>query len=264
MTDVAAADPLEGLFAQPEPVIEGEVLPPVDPPAAEAPAPKETVEEPKQVPLAALEDERRKRQDAERELETLRKPAAAPEVDPLTSFIGTEPDPATDPAGFARHMAKVTQFNQLNMRLDFSEKFARNHHGDELVNEAFAWANKQGEDDPDFMAKLIWDADPYGKAVKEFQAVKEVESLRTLPDEVRNGLDDDELAWLREHRAKKSGAAPAVNDPPVARTPTGQFKPAPRSPAPPKPSLASDTAALRGGNSAVPVGDGVAFDSMFK
>jgi hypothetical protein len=101
---------------EPEPKAEA----PKAPDKGEPPAP---TNEPT-VPRAALEDERRKRQEYERRLRELEEQKAK------------APDPVADPEGFRQHFEVQSQKALLNERLNMSEQLVRQTMGDDAVETA--------------------------------------------------------------------------------------------------------------------------------
>lgn len=145
-----------------EPVKAEEPTPAPEP----APAPEPKAEEPKpskvepgeptapkseeepRVPLKALEEERRKRQEYQRELESLRnapKPA----------------DPVVDPEGFRKQFEEQSQKALLNERLNMSEQIVRAHHGDDTVNAAMQAFEEAQQSNPGLRATILSSRHPY-------------------------------------------------------------------------------------------------------
>lgn len=88
------------------------------PTAAEKAKPATTTEEaPPHVPVKALQEERRKRQELERQLAALQQPKKLPDV-------------TTDPQGFQQHLNETLQSREVDMRVNLSAAFARKQYQD--------------------------------------------------------------------------------------------------------------------------------------
>jgi hypothetical protein len=273
-------DPLDGLFdgasGAPEAAAEAPAEPAAtevaaDPaePAAEAPAGQgEPAAEPKMVPIEALHEARRRAQEAEERLSRVGTPAKEGEeqAPPPRRFR----DPKEDPEGFAEDVFGNVQMNLVNQTINMSERFARKEHGDELIDKVRDWALAGFDNDPAFAQRVLTDPDPYGVAITEYNRHVAADRASKLPQEVLEGLDDEELAMLRSHRAAKqaattpSGGSTAGNSS-QPRDDKGQFQaPPPRRQveAPPA-SLTDAPGTSRRGHGAIPTGQGVAFGDTF-
>lgn len=87
------------------------------PTAAETVKPAITPEAAPQVPVKALQEERRKRQELERQLAALQQPQKVPDV-------------ATDPQGFQAHLNSTLQAREIDMRVNLSAAWARKQYQD--------------------------------------------------------------------------------------------------------------------------------------
>lgn len=108
-----------------EPPAEPEVEAPVEPAAAE-PAPQT-------VPLAVMMEERKRRQELEAQIAELN----APKQDAL-------PDVFENPEGFTAQIEARLNQHAENQKAVLSERFARNKHGNEVVDAAFQAAQASG------------------------------------------------------------------------------------------------------------------------
>ena len=186
--------------------------------------------EPGHVPLAAVLDEREKRQAAEkqlRELQQWREQVEAAQAQPLPP-----------------EQVLAQQRYQDNLR--YSRKFAERQYGKDFVAEVHQWAFDRCEHDPFFNAEMAAHDDPYEAAAQAYnreQVLKEV-----------SHADLDAFRAWKAVQAQAAGETPALH----AQTP------APQAPKPPPVSLAnaSGTGAL--GAAAVPNGDGEAYASLFR
>ena len=213
-------------------------------PVVETPSPQPEVIPPGHVPLAAILDEREKRQALEKrlaELEAAKQPQA-------------QIDPITDPEGFARDFETKVEKAKQDILFDTTHRFAVKSYGAEIVKAAEAALGEECKTNPAFFQTVMRQPDPYEFVVKWH---KRQQALAKLGD-------DDPDSWFEKQfaeRIKKDGyIAPA-------RDADGKFvaaSPAPATPTPlPKPSLASAPAAS-GSAPKTPQGDGVAFDEVFR
>lgn len=228
-TDGPARGP-DGKFISQQPEPAPEPIPAPDPaPLAEAPVPVPPAPEPGHVPLAAMLDERDKRQKLEAEVAEFRRLQAQQQSQRQA------PDPYEDPVAH-------TQNAVLNAKLDMSEEMARGKHGDELVEKAREWAMAKMGQSPAFQQEVLSNRHPYEFAVQAFQRDQIVSQLK--PSDL-----EQFKAWQAAQAAIQSlpAAAPAAIPQPVA--------------APPR-SLASATSA--GGVQHVPTGPGQAYDALFR
>ena len=175
-----------------DPVETGENEPSA-PPADEAPP----VKTQPTVPLAAIEDERRKRQSLEAQLEEtnaqLRRLIDGQQGQPEL------PDPYADPEGFAAHQAAQQEFAMRNAIAHLSEKQMRRAVGNEIVDAALEAARAAGVTQEFFNA-----ADPYGDLVDWHKA-----------QQVQNEIGNNPAAYRQRVRSeieaevlKKYGLAP--------------------------------------------------------
>lgn len=219
----------------PEPVAEPVVqsVPVVEPaPAAEVePQPREN--DGRFAPIAALQEERQKRQDAERrvsELEGRQQPAPQPQAI----------DPLDDPDGFNRNIEARIQATAAEQRFAMSERFSRKDHGDEAVDKAVSWATQRASTDPVFAASYMRDPDPIGYIVRQHQQADRLALLET-----------DEVAFARSIM-ERHGLTVATATPAPAPVPA---QPTPRS-------IAS--APSSGGQAEVAMGTQATVDAAFK
>jgi hypothetical protein len=225
--------------AAPEPVITTD---PVVEPVLEQPAP---VEPPSgHVPLSVVQAERDRRQNAERELEALRKQSAPAQPAPQPQAI---PDRWDDPDGYEAYQAEQQQAAILNVKLDLSEDMARGKHGEDLVDAAKAWALQRFEQSPAYRQEVLSHRNPYEKAVLDYRR-----------DQVATEVQPDELEEYRAWKATKANPAPQPIPAPAALAPA----PAPRA-APPPPPRSIAAAPSAGGPAHVPSGPGQAFAAVF-
>lgn len=226
-----AADPApapEPVAAEPAPA--AEPLPdavPADPVVEVKP-------EPVMVPLAALHETRDKVKDLEARLAALAPKAPAPEI----------PDPNLDPDAHTAYRLAETNAAIANTRLDMSEAFAREKHGEELVDAARDWALTRFQQSPAFHQEVLNQKNPWGYAVQQFQRQSAVDKLGDTSE------IDAFLAWKAAQGQGSTIPVPAA---------AADLQPAP---AIPTRSLASAPSA-GGGIDAGPTGPGVAYANLF-
>jgi len=123
----------------------------VDPePVSEPIVQQEPIAEPR-VPLAALHEERFKRQEAEQRAAYLEQFVQPPQED---EYI----DPVVQ-----------LQAQMQSMRLEMSKELAKQTHGVELVEKAHEWAFNKCSVDPFFNQRMAQSLNPYAEAVAEFK-----------------------------------------------------------------------------------------------
>ncbi len=148
--DLPETDTIEAPVA---PVVAEPVAPVIEQPAV--------VDAPQMVPLTAVQEERRKRQEAEERFQALQRQYAQP---------ATElPDPYDDPGGYADSLAAQQNAQVISIKLDLSEDMARGRYGEELVDQAKAWTIQQYATRPGFRDEVLSQRNPYDYAVKQYQ-----------------------------------------------------------------------------------------------
>jgi len=119
-------------------------------PVSEPIVQQEPIAEPR-VPLAALHEERFKRQEAEQRAAYLEQFVQPPQED---EYI----DPVVQ-----------LQAQMQSMRLEMSKELAKQTHGVELVEKAHEWAFNKCSVDPFFNQRMAQSLNPYAEAVAEFK-----------------------------------------------------------------------------------------------
>lgn len=246
-------DKIEGIQNQPKgseekvAEVKSDVSPKVDPPAqsveppakAEPPTPQVP---PGYIPIAAQLDERDKRQKAERDLEALQRKfdeqnAKAEKLDPLL-----------DPDGYERSINDRINAATWHAITSTTRMMAVRQYGEEAVKAAEGWLKGEIESNPAFFQTIRQQADPYDFVVRSHK--------RSL---ILSKFGDKEPeAWAKEW-AEANGYSLTPKEgqtPPVAAAPVQQ-------PPAPKPSIAAAASAANA-TPKVQVGNGVAFDRLFK
>lgn len=217
----------EPATAAPKPAAAPKVDTPAAPTAAAnppptTPAPDATHQPPPGfVPVKGLTEERRKRQDAERQLAELR----AQQQQPARQI-----SPVDDPEGYARSVAQEADRMAWNRILDFSESAARRSHGAEAVEAAKEAFKEAVGADPSLIDKLNTAADPYEFVIgwhKREQFNREV----TDPDEWRKQQRELIRKELEAEAAQRGPQAqPQARVVPPAPTPSLAAAPSTGSP----------------------------------
>ena len=220
MTDVIDSmgdDWLEAAGVEPEaePVAEAatpEPEAPADPePAAEQATEVETDQ--KQVPLAALKEEREKRQALERRMAELE--SRAGQQQPQAQQVRQKaPDPYEDPDGYDAHVKATVAETEWRMRAEMSGRFAEGKHGKETVEAALTWAQEQAKVDPTLEYKVRAQASPVEFVIDEYKRSQTLSAL--------GGMTIEEYAAKQGWIVSQTGA------------PSGASQQKPSSPTPPK------------------------------
>ncbi|HEY5106593.1 MAG TPA: hypothetical protein VII73_07455 [Caulobacteraceae bacterium] len=214
--------------APPEAASEPET--PAAPPPAPPPAADPRLREEGHVPISAMLDEREKRQALEKELaaykanQSRQEPSRQPQI----------ADPAVEQRLYVQN-------------LEFSRRWATKEYGADTVTKAYEWANARCEPtspafDPIFNQQIATSKDPYETVVQAWK--REQLLAKVSPDDL-----DEYTAW-------KAAKAQAGRVQPSTQQQTPQ-------PPPPR-SLANAPGSGGAGRPHVPVGDGEAFNSLFK
>lgn len=155
------------------------------------------VEEPKDtmVPLAALQEERAKRQAYE-QIYTAQM-QGQPQPEPVRL-----PDPVENPAEYHQALQEQNSRMILNARLDMSEDMARQAHGDEVVNAALHAAQEAGVADQ-FQAKRH----PWGELVKWHEQQRAITEIGD-PKAYRAKIEAEIRAEMAAEQATQQIKAP--------------------------------------------------------
>jgi len=104
--------------------------------------------DPKQVPLAALKEEREKRQALERQFAELKARVDQPQQVAQAPQRQQAPDPYEDPEGYNAYVQSTVAQTEWKMRAEMSGRFAEDKYGKDTVEAAVAWAQAEGAKDP--------------------------------------------------------------------------------------------------------------------
>jgi hypothetical protein len=174
-----------------------------------------------------------------RELEEFRSgqraPAAAPAARPAAPAQEPRklPNPAEDPDGYHQAVtggfrAEMQQF-RLETTLNFSERFARQSHGNEAFEETKAWLTTR----PDLEDFFLTQPDPWGAAFSYFTREKLADEIGDDPaawrEKERQRIRDEILAEQSGGQAREPAAQPQMRHAPPAAAATARSA-APRDP----------------------------------
>lgn len=201
--------PQEETPAEPEPEAPE---PEAKPETAEEGSPPEPEKPSGTVPIAALLDEREKRQRFERELEELRK---AKEVEPAKV-----PDVLDDQEGFVNHFKSELQSVAWNTRVEISQDVMRAQHEDydtveakfvEMVKENPELARKLSEST--MPAKFAYETVKKAERLAALENVDEWEAKKVaeLKAQVRAELEAEITKKAQEAAAKESSISPSIS-----------------------------------------------------
>lgn len=217
------------------------------------PTPDGSKPEPGYVPLAALLDDREKRQKAQAENDALKAQLAR-----LTQKPPPAPSYQDDPDAWARMLEQRTYEIKRDTKFEQSEMFAVQQHGSELVEAAKTWSEEKAKSEAaqygysPLVTMIHHQRHPLDWVVKEYQKDKWL-------SEVGNDRD----AWAKKRFAELN-ATPDPNAPPAAQA---GGPPQPGTPltkpafTPPKSLVHAPSAG--GMTKGMPVGPGAAFDAVF-
>jgi hypothetical protein len=199
--DGKAEEPLETTqpVVLPEPAPQGE---PAAPPAA-------PMEDRGHIPIAAMLDEREKRQKAEREAEELRRWKAEQEA----KQKAPPPDFYAEPDQRLAYERQQFQQSLLGMKLEQSRFLAERDLGAEVVQEAYAYFDKH----PELSHQFLTHPSPFHAAVTFYKRQKIADEVGNDPDAWMSKKEAELRAKIEaEVRDKIAAEAPAARRPPVS------------------------------------------------
>lgn len=152
----------------------------------------------KHVPLAALEAERKGRQDWKEK---------AARLEGELSAIREQQQRAAQPQGQQQQQDPVQVLEQqiFNQNLNFSERMARKEYGTEAVDQAFEKFNEAVKKNPALYQQVMSSPDPWDAVVKEAKKMALLEEVGTDPVAYREKLRAELLAEINP-----AGGAPAA------------------------------------------------------
>ncbi len=240
-----------GRFASKQDSQPVEAPPPApEPPAAEQPAPtsepmpsQPSAPPPGYIPMAAVLDEREKRQQYQRELEDMRR-----KYEEATRRPPQPLDPIADPEVFERSLNERIERVRWDAITNASLVAATRHHGPEKVKAAEEWLQSELQANPGIWQAIQRQPDPYDFVVSQHQRTLRLQKIG----------DEDPEAWAQKW-AEANGYTKAGTQQPQSAGVAGH----PPTSTLPRPSLASAPSA-GGKTSTAPVGPGEAFNAVFK
>ena len=170
---------------------------PEEPVAEVEPTPEPEAEKPIMVPLAAMTEERVKRQVLEQQLAELQQPKERSPA-PL-------PDVLEDQAGFALTIQQQIQQQLQNVELNVSERMTRQQYGTDTVDAALQAARESGT-----IQQFMGKPDAWGELVRwheQAQAAREIGDPKTYTDRIKQEVLKEVQA---EMAAKQISAAPSL------------------------------------------------------
>lgn len=185
------AAPLDGAAPQPQP----------------EPAPPPAQPESGHVPLAAVLDEREKRQAAERRAQALERQIAE------RTATQEAPSIYDDPEGYQRDVDARLAASQYQIREEMSGRFAVQLHGQEALDAAKAWGHEAAKGDPTFGTRFMNQADPFAWLIAEHK---------------RDTISRDPEAFARNWAAQNGYQL--AGSPPPAGAPQAQPQAQPQAP----------------------------------
>jgi hypothetical protein len=175
--------------------------------------------------IAAIKDERKKRQSLRDELNQLKgriDAQPAPQPAPQRVQQPQIPNPATDPAGYHNYIASQQAAMVENTQLNMSETMVRQSLGDEAVNEAFSALQQHPQKDM-LLSQFKQTAHPWGQMMSWYKQQKLVSEIGDDPEAYKQKLKEELLAEMQQPQGQGAPSAPqnAPNLPPrVANTPS--------------------------------------------
>lgn len=160
-------------------------------------APPAVESEPGTVPIAALKDERAKRQAIEAELARLREQQAKP---------APMPSPVDDPEGYARHVAEVA----FNEKLNVSEMLVRKEHAPEAVDEVIALFRAEAERNPAIGMRLRSELHPWDWMMKEAARIKARQEIGDDPVAYRDRIRQELMAEMQANKPAVAASPPTT------------------------------------------------------
>jgi len=212
-------------------------------PAPSQPASAPVQPPPGYIPMAAVLDEREKRQQYQRELEDMRR-----KYEEATRRPPQALDPIADPEAFERSLNERIERVRWDAITNASLVAATRHHGPEKVKAAEEWLQSELQQNPGIWQQIQRQPDPYDYVVSQHQRTLRLQKIG----------DDDPDAYAQKW-AEANGYVKVGTQQPQSAGVTGHSPPSTL----PRPSLASAPSA-GGKTSNVPVGPGEAFNAVFK
>ncbi len=182
---------------------EAEVVAEEETPAEESPSSEES-----NVPITALHGERDRRKAAElRNKELEEQLNSQPKPDPTSVF--------EDEAKFRAEITSDFEQRLLTTRLEMSERYSRNTHGDEAVDSALDWFVPAAKESPLLQQKFNDAGNDVGEVVRLYNAHIEAEKLQDVDAykaELKAEAKAEALKEIEAEQAKKSTLLDSIPD----------------------------------------------------
>lgn len=205
-----------------------------DEPAKPAAPPAAEPEAPQHVPVTALQEERRKRQELERQAAEFQRQLAALQAKPAEQ--PKAPELYENPDAWREHLERQVEERLSNERLNMSEMMARQAHGSEVIDKAFASFGELVRQNPAIHQQVMSQPHPWDamvKLVQKVEALNQIGDPMTFAERKEKELRDKIRAELEAEYAAKAPPPAPVAPPPALPTPLGSVPSvAPRSTAP--------------------------------
>lgn len=133
--------------------------------------------DPKQVPLAALKEEREKRQALERKFAELESRVGQPQQQVQQHQRQQAPDPYEDPEGYNAYVQNTVAQTEWKMRAEMSGRFAEDKYGKDTVEAAVSWAQAEGAKDPTLGQRVQMQSSPVEFVVQEYKRSQTLQAL---------------------------------------------------------------------------------------
>lgn len=158
--------------------------------------------------FAAYRDEKRKRQELEKELESLRKPKEAEKA----------PDVLNDPDGFQQYQQSQVDQKITDVKAQMSQFYAEKEHGKEKVQNAFNKFSEMVKESPELYNKVIGEISPYHAIVEIVDKAEKFDQMQNIDEyeaKLRAKVEQELRAEFEKQysgkQAKKSSVTPSLN-----------------------------------------------------
>lgn len=177
----------------------------------------------RQVPLAALKEEREKRQALERRLNEFEARVGQAQK-PEQPRVERAPDPYEEPEAYNAYIQNTVAKTEWTMRAEMSGQFAEQKHGRETVEAAIAWAQAEGAKDPTLGQRVTLQRSPVEYVVQEYKRSQTLQVLGEKSPEDFAREYAEQQGWIVSQPGV-AGAAPIQK--PSSPTPPKSLSQAP-------------------------------------
>jgi hypothetical protein len=155
------------------------------------------------VPLAALEAERKGRQDWKEKALRLEGQLEALNRSQQSQGTQQQTQQQLDPI-------QVMEQRMLHQNLNFSERMARKEYGAELVDKAFEKFQELAKSNPTLHQQVMSSADPWDAVVQEYKKAALLEEVGTDPNAYREKVRAELLAELNQTNGSTTAQQQAI------------------------------------------------------